>query len=258
LGTEEDRIFLPITLLFFAFPFLLGSRIRVKFGDHLIPFGILLISWLSWPSWGNVLGMDFAFIYQRFAIFIFPFYILLFQRKSDETFHTTNIASVREGIALSSAVLACWIFFGIQSTRMINFAHESSDFDKVVSHARPKQLALFLVFDGKSPASNNNIVYRTFPAWYQAENGGVVEPNFAGFLNQVILFRSNTNTEIPKFGTKSHTFRWKDNNADRFQYIFVRKKDSISQQIFDGASCEISSVSSVGTWTLFRGCAAFR
>ena len=255
LGTEEDRIFLPILLLCIAFPFLLGSRPRLQLHDHLIPFGIILLAWLSWPSYGNVLGMDFAYIYHRFAIYILPFYVLLFQRQEKSVSEKYGLNVIREVAAPTLVVLACWAFFAVQSVRVLEFAEESTDFDRVVAKAEPKQLALFLVFDSSSPASHNGAAYRNFPAWYQAEHQGVVEFNFASYLNQVIIYRSNVPTKLPEFGHKPHTFRWKENNSDRFHYIFIRHKNNLPSGIFADAGCTISKITESGTWSLYRGCA---
>jgi hypothetical protein len=257
LGMKEDREFLPIVLLFLAFPFLLGSRLRRQRYDHLIPLGVLLAAWISWPSYGNVLGMDFAFIYHRFAIYIFPFYILLFQRpeKTVPDQSGLNVNVIREIAAPLLVVLACWAFFAVQSARVLQFAEESADFDRVVAKAEPKQLALYLVFDSSSPASNNGAAYRHFPAWYQAEHRGAVEFNFASYLNQVILYRFNESNKIPEFGSKPFTFKWNDNKGDRFYYIFIRHKNKFPSNIFADAGCPISKIIESGTWSLYRGCA---
>jgi hypothetical protein len=223
--------------------------------DHLIPFGIILLAWLSWPSYGNVLGMDFAYIYHRFAIYILPFYVLLFQRQEKSVSEKYGLNVIREVAAPTLVVLACWAFFAVQSVRVLEFAEESTDFDRVVAKAEPKQLALFLVFDSSSPASNNGAAYRNFPAWYQAEHQGVVEFNFASYLNQVIIYRSNVSTKLPEFGHKPHTFRWKENNSDRFHYIFIRHKNNLPSGIFADAGCTISKITESGPWSLYRGCA---
>ena len=60
LGKDEDQNFLPLTLLFFAFPFLLGSKLKLQWHDRLIPFAVLLLVWIVWPSWGFISGMDLS------------------------------------------------------------------------------------------------------------------------------------------------------------------------------------------------------
>ncbi|MDD4914631.1 MAG: hypothetical protein PHW13_06300 [Methylococcales bacterium] len=246
LGKEEDAIFLPITLLLFAFPFLLGSRLKLQWHDRQIPFIVLLLVWAVWPSWGFLSGMDFAFIYQRFALFTLPLYAMLFQPA------TPAFGQIRTLAALTAAMLACWLFLGVQSVRMYRFADESADFDKLTAVAEPRHSALYLIFDAASPAAGNSVAYRHFPAWYQVQSQGNVEFNFAWYRNQVVIFRDNQNRAIPRYGSQPAAFRWREDAGDSFYYFFIRGE--LPANFFAAASCPIRKIAESGAWALYRGC----
>jgi hypothetical protein len=254
LGTEEDAIFLPIALLLLAYPFLLGSYFKLQLNDHLAPFFVFLIVWFGWP-WGATLsGMEVGLIYHRFAIFSLPLYALLFQRKQETIQENFGISRTREIIVITLVVLTCWTYFAIQSNRIVQFAKESEDFDKVMALAQPNHLALYHILDGSSPASNNNQAYRHYPAWYQAEANGAVEFNFAIYQSQIVLYRSNEPSKVAFKKSNPFTTRWSELNSEHFYYIFVRHTAALPSDFFEGIGCQVNKIVESGTWSLYRGC----
>jgi hypothetical protein len=251
LGRVEDYLFFPIALFLLSYPFLLGSRLRHQMDDSFIPFLVLMLVWAACPS----KGMAIAFLYDRFAIFNLVFYALIFQPKQKSILELSFIHRMREVAAIVLVIISCWAFLAVQSVRFVQFAKESKDFDKILAAAEPEHLALSLVFDAYSPASNSRVAYRHYPAWYQAEAGGFVEFNFAAFLPQIVRYRADKLSEVFTTEPKPIEFRWKEDNADRFYYIFVRHIDGLPSDIFAGAGCRIIKLAESGPWALYRGCA---
>jgi hypothetical protein len=215
----------------------------------LIPFTVLLLVWAVWPSWGFISGMDFAFIYHRFAILTLPLYALLFR---PATAPDAGFQQARTIAAVTVIILSCWTYLGVQSTRMNDFGKESAEFDPILAAAEPGHHALYLTFDGASLAANNTAAYRHYPAWYQAEAQGNVEFNFAHYRNQVVIYRSNKLEAIPKYGSSPGSFQWRKDAGDSFYYIFTRGE--LPENFFAEAGCPISKLATSGLWALYRGC----
>ncbi len=252
LGSGIDIVFLPISFCLLTYPFLLGSRLKLEMNDRVLPFLMLLILWVTWPS----RGMSLYFLCERFSIFSLAFYAMIFScnKEQGQTQELPRAENVRYVAATTLAVLSCWAFFAVQSVRLVRFAEESADFDRIAAAAEPKRLALSLVFDPGSAAAYNRVAYKHFPAWYQAEKEGFLEPNFAGFLPQVVRYRREMFNEAPPADLVAETFRWKENNGDRYYYIFVRREGGLPPDVSADAKCRIMKIAESGSWSLYRGC----
>lgn len=249
---EEDRYAGPMTiypplLALLLFPLALGLPVRRHFSAAHLPAIAGLMVWFLCPSF----ALSTAFLYQRFSVFTLPFYALLFGVKQKKP----GQSSVRPAIALGMVILSCWFIIKKEADHLIDFAKESKAFEAMTALAEPGQMALYLVFDRTSPAAHSRIAYRHFPAWYQAEQGGFVEFNFAWFLPQIAVYRPSEIDTAFREVSSADDFRWSMVDARRYSYIFVRHSGKPPDVVTSGAPCAITLIARQGSWWLYRGCA---
>ena len=149
--------------------------------------------------------------------------------------------------------LLCWIFLIMQTLHIDRFARESRDFEAVRITAEPGQRALALVFDAASAASHNPWAYLHYPLWYQAENKGFVDFNFAWSKAQIVRFRSDRLPAIQTdFSMGPGAFNWTQHEGWRYRYFFVRNTKPLPADLFKNDQCQVDLVRSAGNWSLFE------
>lgn len=138
---NTDPVLAPLRPLFLAAPFLLRVRVNLHKHAAFVPFAFVLLVFAAMP-----LGAaNTWFLYQRFDIFILPFYALLF-RGADAAAATEPSSLGAQAARLWPAVL-CWFFVVVHIGRLLAFARESATFDEVLASTEPEERAISLVFD---------------------------------------------------------------------------------------------------------------
>jgi hypothetical protein len=243
LGTISGLEFAPLTLALMAVPFLLGARINRHRLDRLVLFGAILVIWAAVPN----TAMQTGFLYERFSLFILPFYALMFEPGR-------SAPRRAQGAALAGLAL-CGLFLGITVTRQLRFEEEARDFRALLAQAPAGGLALSLVFDRASPALDSRDVYLHFPAWYQARGGGFVEFNFAFFLPGIVRYRRGAEPALPAaVDISPERFEGERHGAARYDLWFTRGATPERLAHAAGPRCALERVAREGRWELFRGC----
>jgi hypothetical protein len=242
----QHAIFAGVGAFMLFVPRLLRSRlIEVKRGAF-VPMAVMMLVWLAAPHY----AMKTSFIYERFALFFLPFYALMFHAPSSAEFQgSANRAPVR--ICEWLLCLFCWAFLLIQTVQLLRFARESKDFETVQAAAEPGQRALALVLDAKSQAAANPWAYLSYPLWYQAEYGGLVDFNFAWYPPQIVRYRQDALPAV-RPGWEFQTFNWTIHQGWRYRYFFVRHTMPLSAELLGNDSCQIALLRSAGSWSLYE------
>ena len=240
---DADAKFAPLLLLMLAAPFVLRARLNLRDPTAAVPIAATLLVWAFVP----VAAMHTGFLYQRFALFLLPFYALLFR--------APDLA--RRGVVrrLWLPVL-CWVFLAAHTDRLFAFARESAAFDEVLATTPPGQRARALVFDPASAATGHAVAYTHFPLWYQAEKGGFVDFNFAGYLPQVVRYRPGAAPTVFAEGAwtarPAEDFDWTRDQADLYRYFFVRRTTPLPPGYFPAGRCAPVLLKSAGSWSVFE------
>lgn len=222
-------------------PWLLGLRIDWRRTPSWIPFATLLCLFVLVPSY----AAGTVFLYQRFGLFLLPAYAWMFPSHSANT--------VVKKLALFMLVAVCWGVLGVYSARAWQFREETADFDRLLSQLEPRQRALMLVFDPDSEATGSLRTYAHYPAWYQAEQQGLVDFNFAWFPPQIVRFRpTHLPAVMPGFEWHPERFDWSENQGSTYRYFFVRTAQPLSQDLFKGTDCRPRLLSTSGEWQVFE------
>jgi hypothetical protein len=234
-----DLVLAPLRLLFLVAPFLLRARLNTSDGAALVPFAFALLVFALVP-----LGAASTwFLYQRFDIFIVPFYAFIFRAPQPN----------RACLARFWLPLLCWIFLAVHVERLLAFSRESVAFDEVLASTQPEERALALVFDPASTATRNPFAYFNFPVWYQAEKRGFVDFNAARFLPQIVRFRSGQEPpDTTAAGWRATDFDWTRAQAENYRYFFVRRASPLPDAFFPDGRCKPVLLKTADSWSVFE------
>jgi hypothetical protein len=229
----------PLVLLMLIGPFLLGgARLNWRDPTAFAPLLVTVIFWGFAPAWQLLL---------RFALFLLPFYGLIFRAPEP---------AVHRVVYRFWLPLLCWIALGVHTHRLLVFAEESAGFEDVLAVAEPGERALGMIFDPTSAATDVLTAYLSYPMWYQAEKGGFVDFNFAGFMQEMVRYRrdrmpSRFGSAVwawnPKMG-----FDWTRDQVWVYRYFFVRSLAPLPPGYFPTDRCKPVLVKSSGPWSLFE------
>jgi hypothetical protein len=242
-GIEANWRLVPLVLLTLAAPLVLGSRINRQEPAAFVPFLVILLIWLLVPAE----AMNTWLLYQRFAVFLLPTYALLFAAQPMPP------AGILRRLWLPLLSLA---LVGVHIERLRAFAKESATFEDVMAAADPGERALGLIFDPVSPAAADLVAYLHFPLWYQAEKGGFVDFNFAGYLPQVVRYLADKAPQTymrPTWNWRRATdFDWTRDQAGAYRYFFIRHTDPLPPRYFPDGRCEPVLRKASGPWALYE------
>jgi hypothetical protein len=261
-GLRPDWMFVPMLVIMIAAPWLMGARLNLRSPMAVVPLAGVLAVWAFAPErmfpttfhTSNPAAGPFyqaSFVYQRFAMFLLPFYALAFRRSVKGT--AAAVTQRRDAVVQGLMALGCLVLIGVTAVRFYRFGRESADFDKVAAAARPGRRAIGLVFDPASPSAMNSLAYMHFPLWYQAEQNGWVDFNFACFHTSIV--RYNPGSEPPVlmgFEWDLASFNWNDPRYAGYHYFFVRRDDPLPASYFADSASKVLLVKAAGPWKLYE------
>lgn len=237
-----------IHVLLLAAPFLLGMRLRLaprRFAPLLVLTAIALVA----PS----AAMTTNFLFERFALFLLPFYVLLFEAPRGPL----HAAGRFSRAALVAVPLLCLAKTAIVGTQFQQFDKESGDYARAIAQVPAGQRVMSLMDDRGSAPMSGGDVYLHFVAWYQAERQGFVEMNFAQFLPQIVRFKPGVEFLKASYEWAPRRFDWEAQRMGTFDYFVVRGANP-DAWLPAKAPCRLHKVAQEGLWTVYQPGAACR
>lgn len=244
-GKQWTLLSTVVGLFFLAAPWLLGLRPGREQPARLVPFALAAAVLCFVPSF----MFETSFVYQRFAIFLFPAYAWMFSRPADRALMPARGQSA----VLALLMVACWTVLAHNSMRTWQFGRETADFERVVAGLEPRQRALALIFDRASLADADPVMYVHYAAWYQAERQGLVDFNFAWVPPQIVRYRVAARPPvIMSFSWRPQDFDWGRHQGGNYRYFFVRHREPLPAKLFQGAPCAPELVQQSGGWKVYE------
>jgi hypothetical protein len=238
---DTDWNFLGLLALMLAAPLVLGARLNWRDPAALVPFLVTLLVGAFVP----INAMNTGAISTRFALFLLPFYALMFRASGP-----VAPGPLRQ---LWLPVL-CWAFLLVHTDRLLAFAREAAGFEDVLAATKPGYRALGLILDPESAAASNEAAYHHFPLWYQAETRGLVDFNFSSLQATIVRYRAD---RMPPVATRSpfrlaRQFDWTRDDAALYRYFFVRATAPLPPSYFPTGRCAPVLLKSAGAWSVFE------
>ena len=230
-------------VFFYLAPFLLGMRLTLTL-RRVIPFAVLVLIALAVPH----TALSTAFLYERFALFLLPFYVLLFSPAQEPA---TAGGGAMRAFTLAMVPALCLTMTAARAWQFHRFNQESRDFKAILDLMPARQRVLSLMFDKLSPAASNPHTYLHFPCWYQAEKHGFVDSNFAQMLPQIVRFKPGEARVQTPFEWLPYRFDWAKHRGERYDYFVVRSVNRLFPR-FLAVPCRVEMVTTSGPWALYR------
>lgn len=241
---------LPAFLLIVAAPLLMASKANRHVAAY-VPAIVVAVVWFAVPMF----AINTFFLFPRFALFLFPFYALMFRAPTPAGPGRTSAP----WLALTTQLILAAICAGFvvqQGVRALRFADESADFDMVANAIEPAQRGLGIIVDKASVAAGNPVVYENFPVWYQVEHRGFVDFNAAQFPPQIVRFRLD---RLPGVGPSDvspqplyRNFNWQRHQGRLYRYFFVRAETPLPDAFFANPDCRVVRVKTAGEWSVYE------
>lgn len=236
-GFRDPLLSFLVGLVVMAWPFAMGMKIR-RPGVYSVPFFLTVVILFFAPSF--LFGT--AFVFQRFALFFLPFYMLLFQR-----------GGRRCGASWAlPVVFVFWLVWVWQSH--MSFRKGVLEFEEVSAAASAGGRALALVFDREDDYSIAP-TWIHFPVWQMARAKTDVSPNFAATHIQLVTYKASLE---PKESINSR-FEWRPRSilrepveAGRYDYFFVRSSVERTDFVQAGGGKDVKLMAKSGSWWLYR------
>jgi hypothetical protein len=244
----------PVVALMAAAPWVWRDRLN-RDRAAIMPMLVGVLIWFLVPS--TAIGT--AFLFQRFALFLLQAYAFMFvARKTpgQEAQRTAPASALRRvrGPAVQLAMIAgCLVFFTDQSIRLHRFEAENAGLEQLLSRTEPGQRALNLVFDRESHAYESPAAYMHQALWYQAEQHGFVDPNFAIFVPQIVRLRpDHYPSATEQVDEHPETFQWKRTGGHAYRYFFVHRAEPLQANFFANDECDVALLTRSGAWSLYE------
>lgn len=226
-------------LLAITSPFIIG----LKPSKDLKKYTPLIVCTILWFTLPHFISNTFL-IYQRYSIFTFIFYLLIFEKN-----HKQETSSSKDAFLVITTLLLLYN----PAANLFFFSKDTNDFKKTLDLTSTGKRALSLVFSPGSLTVKNPVVYIHFPLWYQAEKSGLVDFNFAWFNPQIVRYKPEKVPEVRP------SFEWTPGEYQRikkceiYDYMFVRSLVPIEEKKITIASCRYTLKNpQFGSWYLYE------
>lgn len=227
---------LLVTAAVALFPLFAGARVSRR-PERLLPFGCALLVFLVAPHY----AMGTAYLFQRMGIFLVPFWLLTLERPTKQRLHFEWLAMI---------VVTVWCMSN--AARFAAFAKETQSFREVIAHVEPgKRLGGFIV-DKWTPLFMFP-VYFHFPSWYQAQQQGIADFNFADFHPQMVRYKGPSPARLgERQAWQPETFEWNLHGGATYDYFLVRCPVEVAAQLFKDKVGAVQLIAHKDGWWLYQ------
>jgi len=240
----KDAFHMFSSLLLLAFPMLTGGRMIWR-RPHSLAAIAFLVGFMILPN--GAYGASLVF--QRFAVFLIPFWLLLFVPQKDDL--TTSSQKI---LTMVMVILMCIFSSSLIYRRAENYmglSKDFADFRVVISQMRPNAKVLSFPFDYGGERIQGRI-FAHFASWYQALKGGTVDPSFGTLYHMLARYRPEHLPPVRLgFEDAPSSFNWAQHGGDEYDYFLVHSFSERHITEFGKSICPIGLVDHAGGWWLY-------
>jgi hypothetical protein len=248
-GLTNEKSFTPIGVVFALAPLGLGARPNRGTFGWWVPFAAIALVYFGAPS----SGFHFSHLYQRWALFAFPAYALLYRPPR----RAAGPAPWRARATFVAMAVSSWAYLGVRTTRLVRFRREAAPIVARLEALPEGKRVLNLPFDPESPATGQEHLYQHFAVWYQAFRHGLVDVSFASETVQVVRYRPEA---LPKLAPSTELRPWRfdyvKNEGWIYDYILFRGRSAATVASIDAALhnpiCAMQPLDAPAGWTLLE------
>jgi len=250
-GNSDFLAYEQISFVLLALPVLSGYRFTRDLKRY-VPLLSFIIVWFLLPSHAG----RTAFIYHRFSIFLFPFYILIFDPAD-----TIRKNFIERSLQTLGPFL--WVLLSLWLLKFIvddlnRFKQETQEFRVLLDKMPAGKKAVSVVYDKNDDGNRNAtaMTYAHFPVWYQALKHGWVDFNFAWYPPQVVRYKTEATPESLPHHSEKPTQFLSFKNCDYYELMFVRTGEKVQieehERMLRQSTCSHKLAYRSGRWSVYR------
>ncbi len=244
-GMQPAPVYFFASAVMAAAPWLLGLRIQFRRPATWLPFAAVATVLSLAPSF----VFETSFVYERFALFLFPAYAWMFSAPQPATPRAALWGRATAAL-LATATISV---LAVNGSRVWQFGRESADFDAVTADLQDGQRALALIYARRSEAAVNPGAYVHYGSWYQVEHQGLVDFNFAWVQPQIVRYRADQRPPVAlAFPWRPQTFSWLRHGGQSYRYFLVRHDGKVPAGLFADAPCKPTLIKAQGHWQVYE------
>ncbi|MDA0979277.1 MAG: hypothetical protein O3B72_12005, partial [Proteobacteria bacterium] len=233
-----------VAMTLVALPFLLGVRPRWCI-DTVAPGLFYVAFMLLAPS----LVFDNLGTLERFQMFGLMFLVLLCR---DARLIAPPFLERMERLVVLLPGIVGIALLGRIAIKAYGFEQESADFRRMLTYTEPHRRALSLV-EQRNSAFARVPVYLHFPVWYQVEQQGLVDFNFAEWPSLNSFYRPAYRSGISsRLAWRPAEFDWEKHHADNYDYFLVEGREAFVTYIFRDDAHRVALRYQGRNWFLFE------
>ncbi|WP_294534566.1 hypothetical protein [uncultured Rhodoblastus sp.] len=240
---DRNREWYRIIPSFVAFAMPLALRLRPGSAQAWAPFAVCLAILLFVPYY----ILDTYYVYQRFGLFLLPFWALAFKAESPE--RAPNRWSQVRFVVLAISALAA---IALHGQRQWTISRHAAGFETLLASAEPNRRALSLVFHQWEDYAPMPALMH-YPSWYAAEKGGFVDFNFAYFQTAIVKYRPGQTPAFSKSYGYIPPMEELTGYLPLYDYIFIRgTSEDVKLVLENSGRCQFRLRAEDGPWRLLE------
>lgn len=248
IGKPARTDYVVLALVMLCLPLFIGARLTRDW-RRWVPLVTTVLLFMIVPYW----IVNTAYVYQRFAVFMIPMALILFDRGTQPVTHEHNDSFEYHWYMLKHATVYGLVMLVLIGTTLSfrSFAQSDRDFKAVLGQMQEGRKVLMLAFDQQQSAFLFTPPFMHFSGWYQAEKGGLAIPSFAHDpdAHNVPVRHRGPAWPLPSIWRPGE-FNWVRHRGNSFDYFVVRDKD-LRADLFAPAGEAVSLVVQHGMWQLY-------
>lgn len=240
-----------ISIFLALWPLFSGARLR-RNPKYWLPVLSVVVAFLVVPYW----IFDTAYVYLRFAVFLFPalFFLYVYQPSAGPLSVRDDFSAVLKKFASYAAAFIVVSFLMVTiNAEFDGFKKNDEEFSRTLAEMERGKTVLTLIFDHDS-SFKFTPPYLHFGSWYQSVKGGVELMSFShdiGAQNVPVRYRHES-WPIPDTW-RSVDFNWIRHQGHRYDYFLVLSKSDRAPLLFRGsARKKVALQAQHGNWYLYK------
>lgn len=232
-----------IALALLGMPFLLGVRPKWSIST-IAPVVFFVLFMMLTPS----LLLDNLGTVERFHIFSLMFYTLML---ADADVRPPEFLPRIGWLVVALPGIVGLALLARVAIKSYGFEKESAEFQHLLTLTQPGQRALSLV-DTRNSEFARAPVYMHFPVWYQVEQRGLVDFNFAQWTSLNSFYKPASRSRIDsRFAWYPHEFNWQKHDGDAYDYFILHGSPEFAGFVFRDDAARVNLLYAGRSWFLF-------
>lgn len=226
-----------LTLGLLAYPPLTGARLSKRPERLVLPvLGVLVMLLMPSKAFGSIL------LFERLTLFLLPLWVLAWDYPE------------RHRPVWQPAIVIVIVVLGLANVgRFVLFGNEMRNLSVVLDTMEERQTLMYFPVVPVTAGFAQPVHFHS-GVWYQAQQRGITDFNFAFFFPALVRFREGAHSWVPNDSVvwQPLQFDWERSNGDFYDYFLVRSPMDMRGELFKSDTSKVELLTNEGWWWLYK------